>query len=127
MDLRSLNVMVVDDSAIMTLQLTKMLEVNGHKVVASAKSGQEAVGKYTIYNPDIVTMDITMPDMNGIDAVKLILDEDPSALIIMVTSQGQEQMVIDSISLGAKGYVLKPIYTDKLIETIKKVYEKYAR
>jgi two-component system, chemotaxis family, chemotaxis protein CheY len=103
-----------------------MLNAMGHNVVASAKSGDEAVSKYSIYKPDIITMDITMPDMNGIDAAKLILDINPNALIIMVTSQGQEQMVIDSITIGAKGYVLKPIHPERLNDTIKQIYEKYG-
>lgn len=117
--------MVVDDSMIMIIQLTKMLTSMGHVVVASARSGEEAVNKYMLYKPDIITMDITMPDINGIDTSKLILDVNPKALIIMVTSQGQEQMVIDSITLGAKGYVLKPIHPERLSDTLQQVYEKY--
>lgn len=117
--------MVVDDSMIMIIQLTKMLTSMGHHVIASARSGEEAVSKYRVYKPDIITMDITMPDMNGIEASKLIFDVNPKALIIMVTSQGQEQLVIDSITLGAKGYVLKPIHPERLNDTIQQVYEKY--
>lgn len=124
--MKKLNVMVVDDSMIMIIQLTKMLNEMGHSVIASARTGGEAVDKYHLYKPDIVTMDITMPDMNGIEGAKLIFDQYPDALIIMVTSQGQEQLVIDSITLGAKGYVLKPIHPVKLAETIEQVYTRYA-
>lgn len=124
--MKNLNVMVVDDSMIMIIQLTKMLNSMGHNVVVSAKSGDDAVLKYRIYQPDIVTMDITMPEMNGIDAARLILTEYPKALIIMVTSQGQEQMVVDSITIGAKGYVLKPIHSERLKDTLQQVYEKYS-
>lgn len=124
--MKVLNIMVVDDSMIMIIQLTKMFKEMGHEVIASARTGLEAVDKYMIYKPDIVTMDITMPDMNGIDSSKMILDQDPNALIIMVTSQGQEQLVVDSITIGAKGYVLKPIHPEKLKETVEQVYMRYS-
>ena len=102
-----------------------MIQGLGHNVSCSAKTGEEAIAVYKEKNPDMVTMDITMPDMNGIDAAKRIISEDENALIIMVTSHGQEQMVMDAIDAGAKGYVLKPVKADKLKESLEKVAEKF--
>jgi two-component system chemotaxis response regulator CheY len=123
--MNSLRVMVVDDSTITIKKLTQILEQIGHQVVCSCKTGAEALAYYRQYQPDIVTMDITMPDMDGIEATQQIISVFPNALIIMVTSHGQEQMVIESIEVGAKGYILKPIQTDKLAEMISQVHEKY--
>jgi two-component system, chemotaxis family, chemotaxis protein CheY len=124
--LKSLNILVVDDSLITIKKLTQLLEKIGHNVIAHARTGQEAIEQYKLTKPDLVTMDITMPGMNGIEVTKIIIEEDPNALIIMVTSHGQEQMVVDSIEVGAKGYILKPIKSDQLQEAIEKVYEKYG-
>lgn len=125
MSTRTLNIMVVDDSAITIKKLTKMIEGLGHKVTCSAKTGQAAIDIYRGEKPDLVTMDITMPDMDGIQAAKGIISEDENALIIMVTSHGQEQMVMDAIDAGAKGYVLKPVRPEKLKESIDKVADKF--
>ena len=124
--MKSLNILVVDDSLITIKKLTQLLEKIGHNVIAHARTGQEAIEQYKLTKPDLVTMDITMPGMNGIEVTKIIIEEDPNALIIMVTSHGQEQMVVDSIEVGAKGYILKPIKSDQLQEAIEKVYEKYG-
>lgn len=124
--MKSLNILVVDDSLITIKKLTQLLEKIGHNVIAHARTGQEALEQYNLTKPDLVTMDITMPGMSGIEVTKIIIEEDPNALIIMVTSHGQEQMVIDSIDVGAKGYILKPIKSDQLQEAIEKVYEKYG-
>jgi two-component system chemotaxis response regulator CheY len=121
----SLRIMVVDDSSITIKKITQLLEQLGHSVVCSCKTGAEAIVNYREYQPDMVTMDITMPEMDGIEATRQILKASPEALIIMVTSHGQEQMVIESIEIGAKGYILKPIKADKLGEMVCQVYEKY--
>lgn len=123
--MNNLRVMVVDDSTITTKKLTQILEQIGHQVVCTTKTGTDALALYEHYLPDIVTMDITMPDMDGITATSNIIKKFPNALIIMITAHGQEQMVIESIDAGAKAYVLKPISPDKLQEMITKVYEKY--
>ena len=123
--MNNLRVMVVDDSTITTKKLTQILEQIGHQVVCASKTGTDALALYEHYLPDIVTMDITMPDMDGITATSTIIKKFPNALIIMITAHGQEQMVIESIDAGAKGYILKPISPDKLQEMITKVYEKY--
>lgn len=121
-----LKVLVVDDSLIIRKKITKLIKKLGHDVVNGAKDGQEAIDNYKQLKPDLVTMDITMPDMDGIEAVEHIMQIDPEAKIIMVTSHGQEDMVIKSIKAGAVGYMLKPVTEDKLATAIGEVYEEYA-
>ena len=117
-----LNIMIVDDSTIIRKTLQMKLEESGFSVVAQAKSGKEAVEMYGKVLPDLVTMDITMPIMNGIEALKLIKKTYKDAKIIMITSHGEERLVMDAITSGAKGYILKPITEEKLIEAITRVY-----
>lgn len=117
-----LKILVVDDSMIIRNTLKKILEELGHSVVALAKSGQEAISMYKEYQPDLVTMDITMPLMTGIEALAEIRCEYPEANIIMVTSHGEENLVMDSISKGASGYILKPITHGKVTTTMMKVF-----
>lgn len=121
-----LKVLIVDDSLIIRKKITKLLEKLGHDVVYGAKNGQEAIDAYNSKKPDLVTMDITMPDMDGITAVGHIVKDNHDAKIIMVTSHGQEDMVIKSIQAGAVGYMLKPITEDKLVAAIGEVYPEYA-
>lgn len=121
----TLKILVVDDSSIVAMKLKKMLEELGHEVVATAKTGQQALEAFAEHGPDLVTMDITMPDMDGIEATKKILEQAPETMIIMVTSHGQEQMVMDAIDAGAKGYVLKPFSKDKLADHIDKLLHQY--
>jgi two-component system chemotaxis response regulator CheY len=117
----SLKVLIVDDSLIAVKKLTLMLEGMGHQVADTAGTGAKAVEAYRACAPDLVTMDITMPDMNGVEATARIIAEFPAARIIMVTSHGQERMVIDSLDAGARGYVLKPVRIEKLSDMIDKV------
>ncbi len=124
--MKKLKFMVVDDSGLTAKKLTKMIEDIGHTVIHTAKTGRDAVEAFGKIKPDMVTMDITMPDMNGIEATKYIKEQDSKALIIMVTSYGQEQMVVDAIKSGALGYVIKPVKKEKLEEHINKVIEKYG-
>ena len=121
-----LKVLIVDDSLIIRKKISKILENLGHEVVCDATNGQEAIDAYLKYKPDLVTMDITMPDMDGITAVKEIIKGDSEAKIIMVTSHGQEDMVIKSIQSGAVGYILKPITDEKLAQVIGEVFIEYA-
>jgi len=117
--------LIADDATIMRVNIKKMIEELGHEVVAEAKNGYEAVDMYNTYLPDFVTMDITMPEVNGIadgiDAVKKIIEDNPKAKIIMVTSHGEQEKVIRAVQAGAKSYLLKPIRYDKLEEVIMKV------
>lgn len=122
-----LNIMVVDDSLIMISNLTQMITDMGHNVIGTAKSGNEAVTKFINLNPDIITMDITMADISGIEALEKIMNINPNVIIIMITSHGQEKMVINSINLGAKGYLLKPIKYENLKKVITDVYKKYGQ
>eukprot|EP01029_Cantina_marsupialis_P026767 TRINITY_DN727773_c0_g1_i1.p2 TRINITY_DN727773_c0_g1~~TRINITY_DN727773_c0_g1_i1.p2 ORF type:complete len:138 (+),score=32.18 TRINITY_DN727773_c0_g1_i1:15-428(+) len=121
-----LKVLIVDDSLIIRKKMTKGLENLGHEVIYAAQNGKESIEAYNAKKPDLVTMDITMPDMDGITAVKHIIKDNPDAKIIMVTSHGQEEMVIKSIQAGAVGYMLKPITEDKLVQSIAEVYPEYA-
>lgn len=121
-----LKILIVDDSLIIRKKIATIMEKLGHEVVGQAKTGQEGIDMYESVHPDLVTMDITMPDMDGISAVKHIIKIDKSAKIIMVTSHGQEDMVIDSIKAGAIGYLLKPITDEKLAEMISEVFVAYA-
>jgi len=100
----ALNVMVVDDSDISIKMLAEIIENIGHKVVGTAKNGHDALTMYKRLNPDIVTMDITMPVMDGIEAVKKIKENFNDAFIMMVTSHGQEEMVMSAIKYGAVGF-----------------------
>jgi len=113
-----LNIMVVDDSLLGQRKLITMIEGLGHAVIKCAGTGAEAVQFYKDVNPDLVTMDITMPDMNGIEATKIIKEKYSDAKILMVTSHAQKSMVIDALDAGACGYLIKPIEIAKLEEAI---------
>ncbi|MEA1919087.1 MAG: response regulator [Campylobacterota bacterium] len=117
-----LNILVVDDSSIIRKTLSSKLIAMGHTVVAQAKSGKEAIEMYGEHMPDLVTMDITMPIMSGIEALKEIRKLYKNVKVIMVTSHGEEKLVMDAISSGAKGYILKPITQEKLEEAISKLF-----
>jgi two-component system chemotaxis response regulator CheY len=124
--MKLLKVLIVDDSLITVKKLTVMLEALGHRVVATADTGAHALTAYRESKPDLVTMDITMPDMDGVEATRQIVKEFPNAAIIMVTSHGQEKMVIDALDAGARGYVLKPVRQEKVAEMIAKVMSRLA-
>lgn len=117
-----LKVLVVDDSLIARRNINKFLTNLGFSVVDEAKNGLEAVEKARKIKPDLITMDITMPGMDGIDAVKAIKEFDDNVKIIMATSHGQEQMVLASIKAGARGYILKPITQEKLLVALNKAF-----
>lgn len=121
----SLNVMVVDDSAISVKKLSKLLEDLGHTVVAVARNGIDAVAMYGHVNPDIVTMDITMSQMDGIDATRTITAQYKDALIVMVTSHANEMKVIEAIQAGAVGYVIKPFEPDVVKRSIDKIVDRF--
>ena len=120
MAMDNLNIMVVDDSAITVRKLCVMLESLGYGIAATAESGKAAVAAYRSARPDVVTMDITMPEMDGIEATRAIMSEFPDAKIVMVTSHGQEKMVLDALKAGAKGYVIKPFQEERVYEAIQK-------
>lgn len=113
-------VLVVDDAAFMRMRSRKLLEEHGY-LVDEAQDGQEAVEKYVESSPDAVLMDITMPVMDGIAALKEIKRHDPRAKVIMCTAVGQQALVIEAITAGAKDYLLKPFDPDKVLASLKKL------
>ncbi len=119
------NILVVDDAKIMRANIKKMLEHLGHTVTGEAGNGFEAIEQYKRFKPDFVTMDITMPNFegiaDGIEAVKHIIAFDSNAKIIMITSHGEQDKVIKAIQNGASNYILKPLQIDKLEEIINKL------
>ncbi len=113
-------VLVVDDAAFMRMMLKDILVKNDFEVAGEAENGKIAVAAYQKVKPDIVTMDITMPEMNGIEAVKAIKAVDPSSKIIMVSAMGQQPMVIEAIQAGATDFIVKPFQPDRVVEALNK-------
>ncbi|NSW82420.1 MAG: response regulator [Syntrophothermus sp.] len=113
-------VLVVDDAAFMRMMIKDILTKNGYAVVGEAENGLVALEKYKELNPDLVTMDITMPEMDGITAVREIRKIDPGAKIIMCSAMGQQAMVIDAIQAGARDFVVKPFQPERVVEAISK-------
>ncbi|AEI45896.1 response regulator [Paenibacillus mucilaginosus] len=114
-------ILVVDDAAFMRMMLRTMLTEAGHEIVGEAANGLEAVNAYLTTKPDLVTMDITMPELDGVGAVKEIRGHDPAARIIMCSAMGQKAMVVDAISAGAKDFVVKPFQKERVVESVNKV------
>ena len=114
-------VLVVDDAAFMRMMVKDILSKNGYEIVGEAENGMKALEKYQELKPDLVTMDITMPEMDGISAVKEIKKVDPNAKVVMCSAMGQQAMVIEAIQAGAKDFVVKPFQADRVLEAVKKV------
>ncbi|MDO4719295.1 MAG: response regulator [Peptostreptococcaceae bacterium] len=114
-------ILLVDDAAFMRMMLKDILVKNGYEVLGEAENGVKAVEKYKELNPDLVIMDITMPEMDGIEAVKEIKKVNPAASIIMCSAMGQQSMVIEAIQSGAKDFIVKPFQADRIIEAVRKV------
>ena len=115
------NILICDDAAFMRMMIKDILTKNGYNVAGEAENGAKAVEKYNELNPDLVLMDITMPEMDGIQALKKIKETNPSALVIMCSAMGQQAMVIESIQAGAKDFIVKPFQADRVLEAVKKV------
>ncbi|AIF66385.1 MULTISPECIES: response regulator [Terribacillus] len=113
-------ILIVDDAAFMRMMIKDILTKNGFEVVGEAQDGQQAVEKYKELTPDLVTMDITMPEMDGIAAMKEIKSQYPDAKVIMCSAMGQQAMVIDAIQAGAKDFIVKPFQADRVVEAIQK-------
>ena len=113
-------ILIVDDAAFMRMMIKDILTKNGFDVVGEAADGSQAVDKYKELKPDLVTMDITMPEKDGIAALKEIKSIDASAKIIMCSAMGQQAMVIDAIQAGAKDFIVKPFQAARVIEAIQK-------
>lgn len=115
------NILICDDAAFMRMMIKDILSKNGYNVAGEAENGLKAVEKYKEINPDLVLMDITMPEMDGIQALKEIKKIDAGATVIMCSAMGQQAMVIESIQAGAKDFIVKPFQADRVIEAVKKV------
>ena len=115
------NILIVDDAAFMRMMIKEILTKNGYNVIGEAENGAKAFEKYNELKPDLVLMDITMPEVDGIAALKKIKGADPNALIIMCSAMGQQAMVIEAIQGGAKDFIVKPFQPDRVLEAVKKV------
>ncbi|HZW68223.1 MAG TPA: response regulator [Pseudogracilibacillus sp.] len=116
----SKKILIVDDAAFMRMMIKDILEKNGYEVIGEAENGNVAVEKYKELNPDLVTMDITMPEKDGITALKEIKEIDADSVVIMCSAMGQQAMVIDAIQAGAKDFIVKPFQADRVIEAVSK-------
>ena len=115
------NILICDDAAFMRMMIKDILTKNGYNVVGEAENGAKAIEKYQELKPDLVLMDITMPEMDGIQALKAIKAADSSAAVIMCSAMGQQAMVIESIQSGAKDFIVKPFQQDRVLEAVRKV------
>jgi two-component system chemotaxis response regulator CheY len=113
-------ILVVDDAAFMRMMIKNILTKYGYEVVGEAENGAVAVQMYKELNPDLVTMDITMPEMDGIECVKAILAIDPQANIVMVSAMGQQAMVMEAIQAGAKDFIVKPFQQERILQAIER-------
>ena len=116
----AVRVLVVDDAAFMRMMVKDILSKNGYEVVGEAENGMKALEKYQELKPDLVTMDITMPEMDGISAVKEIKKVDPNAKIVMCSAMGQQAMVIEAIQAGARDFIVKPVQADRVLVAVRK-------
>ena len=115
------NILICHDAAFMRMMIKDILTKNGYNIVGEAENGAKAVEKYAELKPDLVLMDITMPEMDGIEALKKIKAADANASIIMCSAMGQQAMVIESIQSGAKDFIVKPFQADRVLEAVQKV------
>ena len=115
------NILICDDAAFMRMMIKDILTKNGYGIAGEAENGVVAIDKYNETKPDLVLMDITMPEMDGIQALKKIRENDPSAVVIMCSAMGQQAMVIEAIQSGAKDFIVKPFQAERVLEAVKKV------
>jgi len=114
-------VLIVDDAAFVRASIKLLLKQHDYKVIGEAETGLEAVDLYQKFKPDIVTMDITMPELDGIDAIRYIIDLDPNAVIVIISAMGQEELVREAILVGAKDFIVKPFTDETVIKTLAKL------
>lgn len=117
-------ILIVDDAAFMRMLLKDVLLKYGHEVIGEAGNGIEGYKKYMELKPDLVTLDITMPEVSGIDCLKKIKEADANANVIMCSAMGQQAMVLEAIQAGAKDFIVKPFQADRVAEAIHKVLNK---
>jgi two-component system chemotaxis response regulator CheY len=116
-------ILIIDDAKFMRVTLAALVKKANHEVVGEGENGKQAIELYRALLPDLVTMDITMPVMSGIDAVKEIKNEFPDARVIMCSAMGQQKMVVESIEAGAKDFIIKPFDDNRVLEAIARVFE----
>ncbi|WP_159881892.1 response regulator [Paenibacillus puerhi] len=114
-------VLIVDDAAFMRAIIGSMMKDLGHEVVGEAANGLEALQKYALLKPDLVTLDITMPEMDGVEALRNIMMQDSSAKVLMCSAMGQQGMVIEAIKLGAKDFLVKPVQKERMHSTLQRL------
>ncbi len=119
-----MRLLIVDDAMFMRRMLSDILEKGGHTVCGEASTGREAIERYKELKPDLVTMDIIMPDMSGIEAVKEIRKIDPQAKILMVSAMGQQALVLEAVQSGALDYIVKPFQPSRVLESIERIFKK---
>ena len=117
----SQTVLICDDAIFMRTMIGDILTQAGFQVVGEAENGVQAVERYRELKPDFVTMDIVMPEMGGIDAVREIVGEDPTAKILMCSAMGQQALVIEAIQAGARDFVVKPFQPSRVLEAVQRV------
>lgn len=111
-------ILLVDDAAFMRMMIKEALKKNGFEDTYEAADGREAIEKYDEIHPDIVFMDITMPNMDGLEALKVIRSKDPNAVVVMCSAMGQESMVLEAIKVGAKDFIVKPFKPERILKTL---------
>lgn len=121
----SKTILVVDDAAFMRMMIRDILAKEGY-VIHEAVNGRDALEKYDEVHPDLVTMDITMPEMNGLDALREIRTTDPVARVLMVSAMGQQKMIVEALEAGAMDFLVKPFQPTKVLETVKKCLQVQA-
>ncbi len=120
-DTSNISVLICDDAIFMRRMISDILSQAGYQVVGEAANGLQAVEMYTNLRPDLVTMDIVMPDMGGIDAVREIMKVDPEARILMCSAMGQQALVIEAIEAGARDFIVKPFQPGRVLEAVQRV------
>lgn len=114
-------ILIVDDAAFMRMMVKDILVKGGHEIAGEAENGKMAIEKYKELKPDIVTLDITMPEVDGLEALKTIKQIDPTANVIMCSAMGQQSMVLEAIQSGARDFIVKPFQPDKVLESVSKI------
>lgn len=114
--------LICDDTAFMRMMLRNIVEEMGHEVVAEARNGKEAVSNFMMHRPDLITMDITMPEMDGIAALKRIMEIDDQAKVIMCSAMGQQHMVMEALRSGAKDFIVKPLQKERVVQAFQKAF-----
>jgi two-component system, chemotaxis family, chemotaxis protein CheY len=116
-------VLIVDDALFMRMMIKDILSKDGFEVVGEAENGAEAVKKYAELQPDLVTMDIVMPEMDGIEAVRNIMKINPDARVLMCSAMGQQPLVVEALEAGAKDFIIKPFQPAKVVEAVRKALQ----